>query len=231
MNGQLLKTTIMFKNIESFYKWVETISTAILGLLSGYLIHEIEKGKKWLMVVIAVLAIVMAEKLLNMTFSKIINSSQKLRRSILRGHFIEGKWLGVVRNTGDSSDVYGYSFVTIMYSDKGYEVMGKIFNPNTNEFNGGFRSSDSHYYNEERLFTYYFEGFNQHDNMSDEIIGKAKLNVTQMNPIPTEFMGTIADTKNKKELNLELYKIKPELLDKHDPSTKNGLKSIITEMT
>jgi len=223
----------MFKNIESFYKWVETISTAILGLLSGYLIHEIEieKGKKWLMVVIAVLAIVMTEKLLHITFSKIINSSQKLRRSILRGHFIEGKWLGIVRNTGDNSEIYGYSFVTIMYNDKGYEVMGKIFNPMTNEFNGGFRSSDSHYYNEERLFTYYFEGFNQHDNKSDEIIGKAKLNVTQIDTIPTEFMGTIADTKNKQELNLELYKIKPTTLEQNDPTTKKGLKMIIDEMT
>jgi hypothetical protein len=223
----------MFSNIKSFYNWVETISTAILGLFSGYLIHEIEieKGRKWLIVVLAVLAIVMAEKLLHMIFSKIINSSQRLRRSILRGHFIEGKWLGVVRNTGESSDIYGYSYVTIMYSDKGYEVMGKIFNPKTNEFNGGFRSSDSHYYNEERLFTYYFEGFNQHDNMSDEIIGKVKLNVTQMNPIPTEFMGTITDTKNKKELNIELYKIRTKLHEEHDATTKKGLKKIIEEMT
>jgi hypothetical protein len=109
--------------------------------------------------------------------------------------------------------------------------MGKIYNPKTNEFNGGFRSSDSHYYNEERLFTYYFEGFNQHDNMSDEIIGKAKLNVTQMDPFPTEFMGTIADTKNMKVLNLELYKIKTELIEQYDPSTKKGLKKIIEEMT
>jgi hypothetical protein len=221
----------MFKNIESFYKWVETISTAILGLLSGYLIHEIEKGKKWLMVIVAVLAIVMAEKLLHITFRKIINSSQKLRKSILRGHFIEGKWLGIVRNTGENSEILAYSFVTIMHSDTGYEVMGKIFNPITNEFNGGFRSSDSHYYNEERLFTYYFEGFNQHDNKSDEIIGKAKLNVTQMDIIPIEFMGTIADTKNKKELKLELYKIKPTVLEQNDPTSKKGLKAIIDEMT
>lgn len=223
----------MFKNIESFYKWVETISTAILGLLSGYLIHEIEieEGRKWLIVVIAVLAIVMAEKLLHMLFSSVINSSKRLRKSILRSHYIEGKWLGVVRNTGENSNIFGYSYVTIRYSDKGYEVMGKIFNPKTSEFNGGFRSSDSHYYNEERLFTYYFEGFNQHDNSASEIIGKAKVNVTQMNPYPTEFMGTIADTKNMKELNLELYKIEEDLIEKYNPSTKKGLKKIIEEMT
>jgi hypothetical protein len=40
--------------------------------------------------------------------------------------------------------------------------------------------------------------------MSDEIIGKVKLNVTQMNPIPTEFMGTITDTKNKPTKNTQV---------------------------
>lgn len=32
----------MFKNIESFYQWVEPIFTAILGFASGYFIHEIQ---------------------------------------------------------------------------------------------------------------------------------------------------------------------------------------------
>ncbi|GEM_PF-5456314 len=222
----------MFKNINSFYQWVETISTAILGLASGFFINEIELENQhtWLLIIMAVLFIVMSERLLHLLFSKIINSSHRLRRAILRGHFIEGKWLGVVRNTGKNSKIYGYSLVHIVHSDKSYEVLGKIFNPETQEFNGGFRSSDSHYYSDERLFTYYFEGFNQHDNSSSEIIGKAKVNVTQMDFSPTEMMGTIADTKNKYELNLELYKIKPELLEKYDPTHKKGFAQLVKEM-
>lgn len=222
----------MFKNIQSFYQWIETVSTAILGLFSGFLINEIQVDftRKWILIVIAVALIVIAEKLIHLFFISLINNSIKVRKIILRSHFIEGKWLGVLRNTGNNSDVLGYSSLTILHQESSYEVLGKIFYPSKGQFVGGFRSNNSRYLNEEREFTYYFEGFNQHDKKSDTIIGKASLSVTLIDSFPKEMMGSMVDTKNMSELNLELYRIDDELLKKHNPDKKDGIKKIITEL-
>lgn len=222
----------MFKNIENFYNWIETVITAILGVTSGLIIYEIqlERSHKWLIAIIAVILIVLAEKILHLIFSKIVNNSQWLRRTLLREHYIEGKWLGTVYNTGENSEVYGYSIVTIIYTDKGYEVLGKIFDPKSDQFNGGFKSSDSHYYSEERIFSYFFTGFNQFDGSSRDIVGRTRLEVTQRNPIPSEFMGTIFDTKNKHELNLTIAKIDESDLIDCNINTKVGLKQLLNKM-
>jgi hypothetical protein len=222
----------MFKNIENFYNWIETIITAILGVSSGLIIYEIqaEKGHKWIIALVAVVLIVLAEKILHIIFSKVVNNSQRLRRTLLREHYIEGKWLGTVYNTGETSEIYGYSIVTIIYTDKGYEVLGRIFDPKTDQFNGGFKSSDSHYYSEERIFSYFFTGFNQFDGSPREIVGRTRLEVTHRNPIPLEFMGTIFDTKNRHELNLTITKIEDSLLAEHNIDTKAGVKKLLEEM-
>lgn len=219
----------MVKKIDQLYQWIETIITAILGILSGYFIYEVQMASnhKWFLVIIAVILIVLIEKVLHMIFSKIVNSSKLLRRLVLREHFIEGKWFGKVINTGENKELYGYSIVTIDYSDQGYEVKGKVFDIHSQSFTGGFSSNDSHYYSEEQIFTYYFTGFNLYDGSSNDIVGKTHLKVVESSIFPIEFMGTVFDTKNKNELNISLLKISDDELEKFNVSTKKGFMSLI----
>ena len=222
----------MFRKVEEIYRWFETIVTTLLGVISGYFIYEIqlEKNQKWLLAFVVVVLIVLLEKMLHLVFKTLINNSKKLRRILLREHFIEGKWLGKVINTGDSSEVYGYSLVNIVHNDGGFEVVGKVYDLKTRTFTGGFRSNDSHYYSEEQIFTYYFTGYNQYDGSSNDIVGKTRLKVIHKEPHPKEFMGTIFDTKNKNELNTTLFKIDENLIVEHDPNTESGFQFLLEEM-
>ena len=222
----------MVKKIEQLYRWIETVITAIIGITSGYFVYEIQivSNHKWALVILIVGLIVLCEKLLHIIFKKVINNSIMLRKLILREHFIEGLWFGKVINTGADNETYGYSIVRIEHKDHGYEVKGKVYDLQLKTFTAGFSSSDSHYYSEEQIFIYYFTGYNLYDGSAADIIGRTNLKVIQSHKYPTEFMGTVFDTKNKHELNLSLLKISEEESMGLNVNNKEGFEKLIKKL-
>ena len=203
-------TTMTSINSNSFYHNIEALITSILGIISGYIIHEItlEKSQLWLAIIGAIVLILIIERSILWLIVKVVQNSLALRKLIFAGHFIEGDWICAIYdpavNEGEQNLV-GYSKFTISFEEDKHIVKGSIINKECSQITGAFYSSHSEYSKANKELIYIFSGDNlntrNHINPGSkkEIFGRATMKSSQetsktKNPI--QLFGHIEDTRN-----------------------------------
>lgn len=205
----------MIDKINSFQNWVETISTASLGVISGYFINEILQmdEKRWLFILVLILVIILFEKALSWFLRKIISNFPNLRKLIAGHHFIEGYWVETVVNVENPDQPYGYSLIRIWFSEMKYIISGEIINKDLTDVVSNFISNYSDYRN--YTLTYYFKGINVTDKSQANIIGRGDFEFVPSDKAPIRLRGSVVDTKNHSILKVEAEKVNNELLSKY----------------
>lgn len=205
----------------SFYHNIEALVTSILGIISGYIIHEItlEKSQLWLAIIGAIVLILIIERSILWVIVKIVQNSLALRRLIFSGHFIEGNWLCAIYDPSvpaNEPNLVGYSKFTISFDDDKHVVKGSIINKECTQITGAFYSSHSEYSKSNKELVYIFSGDNLNVRNSlipgskKEIFGRATMKSSQeksktKNPI--QLFGHIEDTRNPNLLKTVCIKL------------------------
>ncbi len=213
----------------NFYHNIEALITSVLGIISGYIIHEItlEKSQLWLALIGAIVLILIIERSILWMIVQVVQNSTTLRKLIFAGHFIEGNWLCAIYDpsgSSDEGDLVGYSKFTISYEDDKHVVKGSIINKDCTQITGAFYSSHSEYSKPNKELVYIFSGdnLNTRNNLrtgaKKEIFGRATMKSSQeqsstKNPI--QLFGHIEDTRNLDIIKTVCIKITDESLGDH----------------
>lgn len=205
----------------NFYHNVEALITSILGIVSGYVIHEItlEKSQLWLAILGAIVFILIIERSILWMIVKVVQNSIALRKLIFAGNFIEGDWLCAIYDPSISENedkLIGFSQFTISYDDDKHVVKGSIINKECSQITGAFYSSHSEYSKANKELIYIFSGDNLNTRRDlntgskKEMFGRATMKSSQeksstKNPI--QLFGHIEDTRNPNLLKTVCIKI------------------------
>lgn len=209
-----------------FYSTFEAITTSILGVFSGYIIHEItlEKSDLWLAIIGAIVLILLVEKSLIWLLTSIVDRSITLRKLIYSGHYIEGNWISAIYTLNENNsekELFCYSVLAINVEENEYKVNGTIIDKDCRKITGTFGSAYTEYNRKKKKFIYHFTGKNLNprrknvnSEKQEEIFGKVELNRSQeqaktKNPI--QFMGSIDDTKNQNTRSIVSIRVNDDI--------------------
>ncbi len=211
----------------SFYHNIEALVTSVLGIISGYIIHEItlEKSQLWLAIIGAIVVILIVERSILWMMIQLVKNSVRLRKFIFSGHFIEGDWLCAIylpSKNSKTEELLSYSKFTITYSEDKHIVKGSIIDKDCSRITGAFYSSHSEYSKTNKELMYIFSGDNltMHTELNaeskQEIFGRATMKSSQEQSTsknPIQLFGHIEDTRNLSILNTVCIRI---------PENENG---------
>lgn len=230
-NSLFLRQTkpTMIEKINRIQKWVETISTATLGVISGYFINEIIKETKFqeILLLALIVFVILIEKIFDWLLKTLIANSKALRKIIAGNHYIEGYWVERVVNINNPTQPYGFALIKISFYNMQYSVSGEIINKEMTDCISNFHSNYSDYNN--FTLTYYFKAINVTDTLTNDIIGKGEFEFVAREKMPTRLRGSIIDTKNQSMLKLEAEKINSKIINKYEDITEKQVIDIVKE--
>lgn len=219
----------MIEQIHKFQNNVKTVVSAIFGVLSGVSIVVLKEQKSethLVLILIAILLVIILQKVTEWLVMKLINNSIAVRRWILGQNFIEGLWVQESFLVDKNEKTrHGYSIITIGMVDLQYHLSGIVFDKEF-ELLATFHSETSTY--KDFNLNYLFSGKSQNDQQSN-VAGLGKMAFVKGNKFPQMMNGNLLESRHQDKIAFQGERIKKEFLTENELNNWKHAKQFLVQ--